>query len=134
MNSDSKPISSVSPPQRSWGWIVGVSAGVSVCALIAGTYVLVDPLRLLAVFFCVGALAGMLATRQAWLAGIIVGLPLGLQQLTRYSLQEFKTLSEALGRADYWRIVPPVSIVATGVAVLGAMSGAWLLGARFRPR
>lgn len=84
--------------------------------------------------FLAGAGAGAISSRQAWLSGIIVGLPLALQQLTRHSLLEFGTVSVAMAQPDFWRLVLPVSFVATGVAILGALSGAWLLGSRFRPR
>jgi hypothetical protein len=132
MNSDFKPLSS--PSRRSWRWIAGVSFAVSAIALGVGFFVLLPPLRLLAALFVMGGVAGALSTRQAWLSGLIVGLPLALEQLTRHSLLEFGTLAVALAHADYWRVVVPVSFVATGVAILGALSGAWALGARFRPR
>jgi hypothetical protein len=132
MNSGSKLSSSSS--RRSWTWIAGVSSVVSVLALGGGFLVLLPPARLLVALFFVGVMAGTLSTRQAWLSGVIVGLPLSLQQLTRYALTEFGTVPVALAHADYWRLVAPVSVVATGVSVFGALAGAWLFGERFRPR
>lgn len=132
MNSDSKLSSS--SPRRSLSWIVGVSSAVALLSVGVGLFILLPPLRLLAALLVVGAVAGSLSTRQAWLSGAIVGLPFSLQQLTRHSLDEFRTVSAAFGQPDFWRLVVPVSVVATGVAVLGALAGAWLFGERFRPR
>jgi hypothetical protein len=133
MNLNSNLAVSPEPRRRSWTWIAGVSAVLSALSLLAGTFVLLPPLGLLAAFLLVGALGGALSTRQAWLSGIIIGFPLGLQQLTRYALQELGSLSATLAQPDYWRLVVPASAVATGVAILGAMTGAWLGGALFRP-
>lgn len=132
MNSDSNPPSVV--PRRSWKWIAGISAAVSVLALGVGLFVLLRPLPLMGALFLTGALAGAISTRQAWLSGIIVGLPLALEQLTRSTLEEYGSVAAALAQADYWRLVFPVSLVITGVAILGALSGAWLLGSLFKPR
>lgn len=132
MNLDSKPPSNL--PRRSWTWIAGVSAVIAALCLVGGLFVLVDPLLFMGALFLAGAGAGAISSRQAWLSGIIVGLPLALQQLTRHSLLEFGTVSVAMAQPDFWRLVLPVSFVATGVAILGALSGAWLLGSRFRPR
>jgi hypothetical protein len=122
------------PLRRSWKWIAGVSSVVAVLSLGAGLFFLLPPLPLLAALFFAGAVAGTLSTRQAWLSGFIVGFPLALEQFTRHALREFGRVSIALAHPDYWRLVVPVSLVATGVAVLGALSGAWVFGARFRPR
>jgi len=99
-----------------------------------GAFFLWPPLGLLVALFFTGAVAGALSTRQSWLSGIIVGLPLALEQLTRHTLHEFGTVRVALAHVDYWRLVLPVALVATGVAILGALSGAWLLGQFFRVR
>ncbi len=120
--------------RRSWKWIAGVSFVVAVLACGVGLFFLLSPLRLLVALFVSGGVAGAVSTRQAWLSGTIVGFPLALEQLTRHALLEFGTVSVALAQPDYWRLTVPVSLVATGVAVLGALSGAWLFGARFRPR
>ncbi len=132
MNLDSNPPSIL--PRRSWTWIAGVSTAIAALCLVGGLFVLVDPPFFMGALFLAGAGAGAVSSRQAWLSGIIVGLPLALQQLTRHSLQEFGTVSVALAQPDFWRLVLPVSLVATGVAILGALSGSWLLGSRFRPR
>jgi hypothetical protein len=134
MNLASKINLSDSAPSRSWKWIVGVSFFVCGVALMGGLFVVLSPLGLLGALFSVGAVAGALSTRQSWLSGIIVGLPLGIEQLTLSSLGEFGTLSVAVANPDFWRIVVPVSFVATGVAILGGLTGAYLFGKFFRPR
>lgn len=113
---------------------MGVSFFVCGVSLIGGLFFVLSPLGLLGALFSVGGVAGALSTRQSWLSGIIVGLPLGVEQLTLYSLGEFGTLSVAVAHPDFWRIVVPVSFVATGVAVLGGLTGAYLFGKFFRPR
>jgi hypothetical protein len=132
MNSDSKRLSFL--PRRSWKWIVGVSSIVSAGALGMGLFILLSPPHLLVALFLAGGVAGAISTRQAWLSGVIVGVPFAWEQLTRHALLEVGSLSAAMGHPDYWPWVAPVSLVAAGVAVLGALSGAWAFGAWFRSR
>lgn len=120
--------------RRSWSWIAGTSALVSLVFVAAGSFVTLSATGVLAGLFAAGIVAGAVSSRQAWLSGIIVGLPFGLAQLTRHALVEYATLWSAWTQADYWIVVLPVAFVSTGVAILGGLSGAYALGERFRPR
>ncbi|MBL8023569.1 MAG: hypothetical protein JNK54_04705 [Elusimicrobia bacterium] len=134
MNLASKIDIARSSSPRSWKWIGGVSFLVCGVSLLGGFFVVLTPLELLGALFGVGVVAGALSTRQAWLSGIIVGFPLGVEQLTLYALREFGSLSVVLAQPDYWHLVAPISFVTTGVAILGGLTGAWLLGKQFSPR
>ncbi|MBK9430698.1 MAG: hypothetical protein IPN65_09530 [Elusimicrobia bacterium] len=72
-----------------------------------------------------GAVAGFWGARQAWLAGIIVGIPFTVAQITRWS-----ALERAVGTPDYWILVPLVAVPATGMAIVGALTGAWVRNTR----
>lgn len=120
--------------RRSWGWIAGTSGLVSLIFVGLGSVVTLSPTGILAALFVAGFVAGAVSSRQAWLSGIIVGIPLGVAQLTRHALVEYANLSVAWARSDFWIFVLPVAVVSTGVAILGGLSGAYALGERFRPR
>ncbi len=121
-------------PRRSWAWIAWVSAGISAVALTAGIWILPTALGLLAALFLSGGLAGALATRHGWLAGIIVGIPFAFQQVTRHALVEYGSLGAVLAAPSYWLIALPAAVLAASVGVLGGISGVWLFGAHFTPR
>ena len=112
--------------RASWKHITLTAASVSLGAGVASLWIGLSPLGLLAVLFVLGGLAGAWASRQAWLSGVIVGLPLAWIQLTRASLDQYPTLGAALTVSDYWRIVPSVSVLSTGVAIMGALVGSWV--------
>ncbi|HOW28932.1 MAG TPA: hypothetical protein PK876_10590 [Elusimicrobiota bacterium] len=77
-----------------------------------------------------GMLAGWFSRRHGWLCGIIVGLPVGLVQLSHRALLEEGTLQKLFLQPDYWRLLVPVTIVMTGVAILGGIVGVWMVNLR----
>ncbi len=127
MNSTSKR-PSVAPV--TWTWISLSSTGVSAGSLAFSAFVPLSPLGILSGLLVFGTLAGALARRHGWLAGIIVGFPFGLFQLTAQAAREMSGLSAVLAHPNYWRVAVPTAFLATGVAILGAMAGVWFLGTR----
>jgi hypothetical protein len=98
---------------------------VSAVCVLGSFGVALSPGWLLAALFFFGAVAGFWGARQAWLAGIIVGIPFTVAQITRWS-----ALERAVGTPDYWILVPLVAVPATGMAIVGALTGAWVRNTR----
>lgn len=124
-------------PKNSWTWIALSSTAISALGLLAGLFYLLEPIGILLGLFLIGLLAGIVAGRQAWLSGVIVGLPFSLQQLTRHAMTEAPSiasladpqgapLAAVLMQPDYWRIAVPVAFVASSIAVMGGLAGAWV--------
>lgn len=122
------------PDLRSWGWIAGTSGLVSLFFMGLGSIVTLSPTGILAALFVAGFVAGAVSSRQAWLSGIIVGIPVTIAQLTRHASAEYSTLFAAWGQPDFWILIAPVALVSTGVAILGGLTGAHVFGHRFLPR
>lgn len=114
------------PNRSTWTHISLTAAVVSFSAVVGSVWIGLPPMELLGALFVLGGLAGAWAGRQSWLSGVIVGLPLAWTQLTRSSLDQYHTLGGALIAPDYWRIVPWVSVLASGVAIMGALVGSWV--------
>lgn len=134
-------MSSNSTTKNSWTWIVLSAAVVALGVLILGAFVLLPPVGIVLALFLFGFLAGAVAGRQAWLAGTLVGGPLVFQQLTRHALASAPPVASLADphaaplaavwmSPDFWWIAGPVSFTATGLAVMGALAGAWLRGTR----
>ena len=131
-------------PKNSWTWIALSSAAISALGLLAGQFYLLEPVGILLGLFLIGLAAGIVAGRQAWLSGVIVGLPFALQQLTRHAMTEAPAiasladprgapLAAVLMQPDYWRIAVPVAVVASSIAILGGLAGAWVRTIRHTP-
>lgn len=118
--------------KSSWTRILLSSVIVSGLALIVGIFWQADALELLIGQFFFGALAGWFARRHGWLSGLIVGLPYGIAQLTHRAAHDYPTVSNLLMDPDYWRLLIPASVVACGMAILGALAGAWMQDMRLQ--
>lgn len=118
------PNPNVKPPIP-WAALSGKAAVVSAAGLGLIYFVSLSPGWLLAALFVFGVVAGGWAARQAWLAGMIVGLPMTVAQITRWS-----ALERAAGSDLYWLLVPMVAIPATGIAIAGGLTGAWVRNTR----
>jgi hypothetical protein len=122
------------PLRRSWAWIAGTSALVSMGVVGVGLFVRMSPFAFLAALFAAGAAAGAVSSRQGWLSGIIVGIPFSFSHITHTAAAEYASVFAAWAHVDFWKVGFPVSLVSTGVAILGGLTGAFLWGDRFRPR
>jgi hypothetical protein len=120
--------------RRSWAWIAGTSALISSAVVGVGLFVRMSPFVFLAALFGAGLVAGAVSSRQAWLSGIIVGIPFAFSHITRTAAVEYGTPFAPWGQADFWMVCFHVALVSTGVAILGGLCGAYLWGDRFRPR
>lgn len=114
-----------SKPPIPWAALSLKGAAVSVAGLTLIYFVALSPGWLLATLFVLGMVAGGWAARQAWLAGLIVGLPMAVAQMTRWS-----ALEHATGSDLYWLLVPMAAVPATGIAIAGALTGAWVRNTR----
>lgn len=108
-----------------WAALSLKGAAVSAAGLVLTYFVALSPGWLLATLFVLGMIAGAWAARQAWLAGLIVGLPMTVAQMTRWS-----ALEHAAGSNLYWLLVPMVAIPATGLAIAGGLTGSWVRNTR----
>lgn len=91
-----------------------------------------EVLGLLLALFFFGASGGWIVKRHGWLAGLIIGLPLALAQLTRLMIRDYGSLPAVLSQLDYWRLVVPAAVVSTGVCIMGGLAGAWLQDSRLK--
>ncbi len=82
--------------------------------------------------FAFGALSGVVAGRHGWFAGLVVGIPLSIFQMTRWAMGT-ESLDTLVHELDYWRILIPTCVAMTGVAIVGGIFGAWMRGTRFLP-
>jgi hypothetical protein len=112
-------------PPIPWSSLSLKAAVVAALCVVASFFVALSPGWLLASLFLCGALAGAWGARQAWLAGLIVGMPFTIAQVTRWS-----ALEHAAGSPMFWVLVPLVAVPATGIAIAGALSGSWVRNTR----
>jgi hypothetical protein len=125
---------SPSNTKPTWSKIAGVSAVALVVAMGFSLLWQAWAIDLLFSLYVFGAAAGWFARRQGWLCGIIVGLPVAFFQLSRLASHDHSSLSGLFADPDYWRLVVPASIAATGIAIMGGMTGAWMQDAHFQRR
>jgi hypothetical protein len=118
--------------QTSWARHLGASAVVSAVGVGWGIYAPMKAVGLLLLLLILGALAGAMARRTGWLAGIIVGLPVGLVHLTFLAIKGEGSFTTVVSMADYWRVLVPAAVCGSGVAILGAIAGAFLFNQVFR--
>ena len=76
--------------------------------------------------FFLGVAVGWRVRHHGWLAGIVVGVPLGFAQVTWLAMGEFGSLAGTLGQMDYWCLAAPAAVVSAGMAIVGSMLGAWV--------
>jgi hypothetical protein len=124
----------MSQPKSTWSRITGMSVIVLVASVGVSVFWHAGALDLLLGLFVFGALAGWLARRHGWLAGVIVGLPLAVLHLTRAAALDYGSLSAALSAPDYWQIAAPTIVACSGMAIIGGISGAWMQDAHFQKR
>jgi hypothetical protein len=117
---------------NTWGRITLVSLATLVVAMGFSLLWQCWAIDLLLALYVFGAAAGWFARRQGWYCGLIVGLPMAFFQLSRLALHDHADLPALLADPDYWRLVVPASIVATGMAIMGGMSGAFLQDMRLQ--
>jgi hypothetical protein len=118
--------------KTNWNRITSASFIVSGVSLLTSIAWHAGAIDLLLGLYFFGALAGWISQRHGWLSGIIVGLPLALFQLTRLAAQEYGSFGSVLATPDFWALILPVSVGATGMAIIGALSGAWLQDMRLQ--
>lgn len=115
-----------------WGRIAGVSLGVLAAALVIAFFWRAGFWGLTSSQFFLGMAAGVLGRRQGWLAGIIVGVPYGLAQLTFSALEETESWGLIFSQGDYWRLAVPAGVVSVGLAISGGILGTWIEPSRWK--
>ena len=118
--------------KTSWARVWAASGLVSALGLLLSLVWQAHALGLLFGLFLLGVPAGLLARRQGWLCGLVVGFPITFFQLTRHVMLQEGSLGAVFRQPDYWMLIIPTCVAATGLAVLGGMAGAWMHDSRWQ--
>lgn len=125
-------MSEAKQPKPTWGHITRTSVATLFVAFGFSLLWQSWAFDLLLALYLFGAVAGWFARRQGWLCGVIVGLPVALFQLTRLALHDHANFASLLRDHHYWILAVPAAVTATGVAIMGGMSGAFLQDMRLQ--